>query len=208
MAHLLAALLFSVPVLAQTGDATDPAATWSVPDELVSHPAPKLAPNSSSKSKLKAVDGPASPSPAPAEDKPMRRIPALFAIGPAVLGISYLTSVVMLFASIKCTPGGYFGLTSIHCGSESASLLIPVVGPWMALGNPNLRSQIPEAIAVDGAFQAIGLSILIAAIFLKVPDEDVDSNAQRSSLTSAGSWSLGPGAPGTPFGVTLDVRFP
>jgi hypothetical protein len=95
--------------------------------------------------------------------RPPRRSKGLLIAGPIVLGASYLftayVGLLMLSGDYEMDPGTY----CVNCDTVGSRLLIPILGPWIAM--PEADGQDGKTVvALMGLAQAAGLIMTIAGI--------------------------------------------
>jgi len=135
-------------------------------------------------------EGPAAPHDAPPA-RPRRR-PGLLIGGLVTWGISYTISVATAFATL----GSYNGAANCTSpcppsdNSETRDLLIPVVGPWMAMTTGHSRDN--GLLAFLGIAQATGVALTVGGIVRLAgggaASESRDSSGARPRASRPGSF--------------------
>jgi hypothetical protein len=105
------------------------------------------------------------PAPGGTSPAPRRRRIGLIVGGVTTLGVGYGLSVLLAFATL--------GTTNEMCPSSSGNheqgdLLIPVVGPWIAMGAAHRGDTVP--LAILGIVQATGVALTVGGIVRYVSD--------------------------------------
>lgn len=214
-----ASLGCSTVALAGPGDAlTRVPATLEPPTSEVPTPTPSPSPETASEPEPGHDPFTAEPTPpqggAPQPDaagsRPTRRGVGLMFAGWAIFGSSYLASA--LIGGLAIDPCDYIDPDD-SCRDEGLYLLVPVVGPLVAI--PYASPTIRAPLAIAFVAQAAGLSLGIAGtvLFLRARAQNTAVNVDGVRLTRRGDLRLnaGPtfvgGAALEGGGVTLRYRF-
>jgi len=137
---------------------------------------------------------------------------ALWAItaGSGAIGLAWVASIIGFFAGVSChetsVRNTFYSTTVTTCSSPSGWLLVPLVGPWIALGGSDASSRgagYQAALVIDGLTQVSGLAMVIVGIALRRPLAEVPLHPRGT----ASVWRLLPGAPGTAAGLSLTAEF-
>jgi hypothetical protein len=107
----------------------------------------------------------------PATETDTHAVYPMVILGPIVAVASWVGSAVALFGSISCS-GSILG-DRFSCQSMSGWLLIPMAGPWLALGDSGNHGHEGVAVAL-GLGQALGIGAMIAGLSIRLPVEDAD----------------------------------
>jgi hypothetical protein len=101
--------------------------------------------------------------------------------GFSTLGGSYLFTALVGLTLLNYE-NDHPGTTCTNCDSTGSALLIPILGPWIAMGDANQDHGGPAVCAILGLAQATGVVLTIAGIM----------RYRNSGQPEATSVSMGP----------------
>lgn len=128
--------------------------------------------------------------------------------GPILLGVGFVLSVYF----------GYFSfsnVTGLRQNSDYLWFLVPVAGP--VIGEMLVTHGLKFVNAAELLFTVVVTALQVTGALLTVlglparqvlvpNDPDAPPPSERDSRLPPVQWSLAPGAPGAPLGLTLSIR--